>query len=123
MSVWRASSLATCPSVTLRDWCVFEAHGTANDEKPTVHLVGYNIEESEGRVSSDVISFDIATHRGTTKSGRIYELRGPPGLEGDGAYTWERWKTINRVIKVVDVAARFFASPGTHSRPSNRRIE
>lgn len=112
MPVWKPSSVAARPSVTLRNWCVFEVHGTTNDARPTVHFVGYNMEEREGRVSSDVIRLDIATGRGTTKSKRIYELQGPPGLEGDGAYTWERWKTINRVIKVVDVTAKFFASPG-----------
>lgn len=123
MSVWRPSSVVARPSVTLRDWCVFEVPGTAKHEMRTTHFVGYSVEEREGRVSSCIILLDRAGGRGTTKSGRIYELQGPPGLDGDGAYTWGRWQSINRVSEVVDVTNEFAQRGPARSPSRNPRIE
>ena len=109
MPVWKASSIEERPSVTLTQWQVFEVRGIAEDNFSTVHFVGYNIEEQEGRVSSPVVEFDVTTRRGQTQSGRIYELRGAPGVDEDAAYTWGRWKNINDATDEVDITASFVA--------------
>ena len=69
----------------------------------TRHFAGQNITDREGRTSSAIETFDAATSRGTTESGRVYELRGSTGFSGEGEYTWNRWKSINSVTEVVDV--------------------
>ena len=107
MPVWKASSIEERPSVTLTQWQVFEVRGIAEDNFSTVHFVGYNIEEQEGRVSSPVVEFDVATRRGFTQSGRIYELCGASGVDADAAYTWGRWKKINDITDAVDITSSF----------------
>ena len=51
------------------------------------------------------MTFDAATGCGMTQSGRVYQLQGSSGISGDGAYTWNRWKSINSAADVVDVTA------------------
>ena len=97
-SVWSASSLTEVPEIELTNWQVMQLpHGDR-------HFVGWNVTEREGRVSSKIIEFDAATRRGRTRSGRIYQLRGPTGHDGDGAYTWSRWMQRNGSVDCTDVS-------------------
>ncbi len=89
--VWATTPVEEVPSISLRNWAVLEL---SNGDR---HFAGYNITEGEGRTSSKIETFDKSTMRGVTSSGRVYELQGAPGLEGDGAYVWARWKRINSV--------------------------
>lgn len=89
--VWTARPVSKVPSVVLSHWAVLEL---PNGDR---HFAGYNITEGEGRASSKIKAFDKATMRGVTNSGRVYELSGTPGLEGDGSYVWARWCAINDV--------------------------
>ena len=98
-SVWSASSLTEVPEIELTNWQVMQLpHGDR-------HFVGWNATEREGRVSSMIVEFDAATRRGRTRSGRIYQLRGPTGHDGDGAYTWGRWMQRNGAVGCTDVSA------------------
>ena len=67
-------------------------------------FVGWNVTEEEGRVSSQIVAFDAATRRGRTVSGRVYQLRGRAGHDGDGAYTWSRWMRTHSVADCTDVS-------------------
>ena len=88
-SVWSASSLTEVPEIELTNWQVMQLpHGDR-------HFVGWNMTEREGRVSSKIVEFDAATRCGRTRSGRVYQLRGPTGHDGDGAYTWGCWMQRN----------------------------
>lgn len=107
MPVWKASPIAVRPSITLRNWQAFVVTGCAKSDKRTMHWVGYNVEEEEGRVSSNMVEYDISTGRGKTQKGRVYALQGPPGLEGDGAHVWEMWLAINEIAGVVDITSSF----------------
>ena len=60
--------------------------------------------EREGRASSKIVEFDATTRGGRTRSGRIYQLRGPTGHDGDGAYTWGRWMELNAAVDCSDVS-------------------
>lgn len=97
--VWRTSPVTETPEIQLSEWQIWE---TETGER---HFVGWNLTEGEGRASSAIQTFDKDTMRGITRSGRVYELVGPPGHDGDAAYTWNRWKTINKVISTKDVTA------------------
>ena len=59
--------------------------------------MGYNFAGREGRVSSPIVTFDAATMRGITHTGRVYELKGPPGLNMDAEYVLDRWKAGYKV--------------------------
>ena len=102
--VWKCAPVSERPEIGLADWHVFEVKLPSRAER-TRHFAGQNITDREGRTSSAIETFDAATSRGTTESGRVYELRGSTGFSGDGEYTWNRWKSINSVTEVVDVTA------------------
>ena len=89
MAIWKATSVMQTPQLKLVRWRVYEGEDGAR------HFVGYNITEGEGRVSSAVTSFDPATRRGVTASGRVYALVGPAGYDADAEYVWRGWLTVN----------------------------
>lgn len=89
MSVWRTRPVDEVPSIVLENWRVMEL------DDGDRHFVGYNVTEGSGRVSSKIETFDKETMRGTTRSGRVYELRGPTGWDSDAAYVWANWLALN----------------------------
>ena len=97
-SVWSASSLTEVPEIELTNWQVMQL---PNGDR---HFVGWNVTEREGRASSKIVEFDATTRRGRTCSGRVYQLRGPPGHDGDGAYTWGRWMKLNAATDCTNVS-------------------
>lgn len=96
MSVWLTIPVTRQPSLTLRNWSVYQLP----DGKR--HFVGYCIENFEGRVSSEIKAFDPNTLRGTTATGRVYQLQGSPGLNSDAQYVWNAWARINRIDSWTD---------------------
>ena len=97
-SVWSATSLTEVPEIELTRWQVMQLpHGDR-------HFVGWNVTEREGRASSKIVAFDATMRRGRTRSGRIYQLRGPTGHDGDGAYTWGQWIKLNAAVDCTDVS-------------------
>ena len=102
--VWKCRPVDERPEIILTYWHVFEVKLPGRTERSR-HFAGQNITDREGRASSAIIIFDAANNRGTTESGRVYELRGNTGFSGDGEYVWKRWKSINSVTDVVDITA------------------
>lgn len=101
MTIWRTSPVRDTPILELAQWSVFQ---TETGER---HFVGYNVTEGEGRVSSAVVSYDPETKQGRTSSGRIYQLVGEPGFNGDAAYTWGRWCDVNCVSEIRNVTEEY----------------
>jgi hypothetical protein len=101
MNIWSTSSVEKTPKLELGSWSVFEVDGV------TRHFVGYNYTEREGRVSSEIKSFDKETRIGVTNSGRNYQLIGEPGSSADGLYTWKYWCILNKVKSVKDVTKEY----------------
>jgi hypothetical protein len=93
MSIWLTRPVDQEPSITLRSWKIIETI----EDKPSRHFVGYNNAGREGRVSSPIVTFDPGTMRGVTHTGRVYELKGPPGLNMDAEYVLDRWKAGYKV--------------------------
>jgi hypothetical protein len=105
--VWRCSPVAEKPEVYLEDWAVYEVKLPWNEYR-TRHFAGTKIERrgGSGRVSTAIVSFDPATRRGVTESGRVYELvKQRSGLMLDADYTWNHWKSLHRAADVTDVTA------------------
>ena len=101
MSIWKTSPVERTPVLGLAQWSVYQ---TETGER---HFVGYNVTEGEGRVSSAIVDFNRETKQGRTSSGRIYQLVGDPGHNGDAIYTWGRWCEINRVSEQRDVTEEY----------------
>lgn len=91
MSVWVAAPVNQVPGIVLRNWSIRQL---PNGDR---HFVGYNDLGREGRVSTKIVEFDVQRMRGKTRSGRVYELYGRPGFNGDAEYVWGAWCQINRV--------------------------
>lgn len=94
-SIWQAASVTAEPETQLTQWQIFLVNSK------DIHFVGYT--GYEGRVCSAVQTFDPTTCKGVTRSGRIYELVGPPGFNRDAMYVWNRWLEINGDPTVEDV--------------------
>lgn len=98
-SVWSATPVADQPEIELARWQVMQL---PNGDR---HFVGWNATEGEGRASSKIVEFDPLTRRGRTTSGRVYQLRGQTGHDGDGSHTWGRWMRNNGAVAFEDVSA------------------
>lgn len=88
--IWQVSD---APSVELVKWWVFET------PEGDHHFNGYNITVGEGRVSSKIVEFDMATKTGITRSGRKYTLAGIPAYHSDAAYVLDAWLRINSLTR------------------------
>lgn len=91
MPVWSATPIADRPDDELTGWAVFDL---PNGNR---HLAGWSCGDREGRATSAVLEFDEQQLRAVTSSGRVYQLRGRPGLGLDAEYVWRRWCGINEV--------------------------
>lgn len=107
MSIWRTTTIHQTPEIELASWRVFEVSSERWPDKSR-HLVGYNLTERAGRVSSAIQSFDSERMVVTTGSGRTYFLSGEPGSGSqDGLYTWNRWCEINMITVTNDVTSEY----------------
>lgn len=112
-SIWRTPPPSEQPSLSLARWSVMETQ--TGDH----HLVGYNLDNREGRVSTSILAFDPVTSKATTRSGRIYQLVGKSGYDSDGSWVWEHWSRANRLSgkDVTDQYEKKIADTDTQSPP------
>ena len=80
VQVWAPTSVDQTPVIELARWSVIRF------SDGIIRLVGYNLTEREGRVSSRVVEYDKKARTFTTRSGRRYILVGEPGHSRDGWY-------------------------------------
>ncbi|NYH26014.1 hypothetical protein GGD40_005585 [Paraburkholderia bryophila] len=97
MPIWRPCPTSEFPKVLLSRWRIFET------EDGSQHFVGVDMFDSSGRVSSPIVTFDPVTMRGTTQTGRIYELAGRKGSSLNAEYVWMRWCELYEVTSYTDI--------------------
>lgn len=102
MPVWSVAPIEDEPSLVLCDWRIYELRGVYGDGISR-HFAGSRVDERSGRVSSGIQIFDVAQRRGTTNSGRVYQLAGRPGWSMDAEYVWNAFCRIQAVRDVRDV--------------------
>ena len=102
--VWRTAPVGEQPSLTLVRWQVVQLK---NGDR---HFVGHAVQNREGRASTAVQTFDPSSMRGSTKSGRVYELGGAPGYDSDAEYVWRAWSRINEAPDWTDVTSEVWAA-------------
>lgn len=101
-SVWKPADVTQEPHTRLTQWQVHLVKGKLSEEGgDTIHFMGHT--GYEGRVCSPVQTYDKTTRRGVTKSGRIYELVGHPGHNGDAFHVWATWLSMmgNPEVEIV----------------------
>jgi len=101
---WTLTELLQEPTRTLDAWCVFEVPFDGPGQPWTRHFVGFRREGCTGQVSSPVEQLDPARRRGRTRSGRVYELAGSSGLNGDAFATWAQWKASRHIGDERDIS-------------------
>lgn len=104
MSIWKPELVHIDPQVVLSFWRVFELPSGHR------HLCGFNTRLGEGRVSSCIVEWHPDTLTGVTRSGRIYQLQGPPGDHSDAWYVWQKWCVINKITHAEDVSNQVWDS-------------
>lgn len=102
MAIWRPIPTAVQPTLTLTSWSVREVPNIPGTGVVRV-LVGYCVENSEGRTSRPIKHIDLKAMVCTSESGRTYRLHGPPGNDPDAEYVFHSWCVINRVTRAVNV--------------------
>ena len=74
-----------------------------------VFLVGLNTASSLGRVTTDLVVYDLKRSIARTKSGRIYTLIGDPWLCSEGGEAFGYWVDINRPSSIRNVTGELLA--------------
>jgi hypothetical protein len=105
MPFWKIQDVTQQPNLTLVDWRVIE---TNKEER---HFIGLCPECVGGRVSTAIQSFDQKSMRGLTRSGRVYQLVGPPGMDPDAIYVLNAWLEVNQVEMTKDVTEELLQLP------------
>lgn len=85
-------------------WSVYEIEDGNNKSH---HLVGYLPKRQTGRVTSAIKQFEKNLMKLITSSGRIYQLDGPPALNGENKLIWSEWKEKYSVDNYIDVTHQY----------------
>jgi hypothetical protein len=108
MLIFAPYSVEQEPQVWLENWSIYEVSDAYKPGERSRHFVGTEVGHMSGyagRVSSQVVSFDIKTMRGSTQSGRLYELVGKPGNNVDALDAWDTWRRMSKGRDARDVTA------------------
>ncbi|MGZ4996592.1 MAG: AAA family ATPase [Methylobacter sp.] len=106
MPIFAVAPVDEEPEETVTRWSIREARfDDPNDQSR--HVIGYVARKGKGRVSSAIQSFDREKMRIKTRSGRVYQLDGPPGFDPDAEYVWAHWKALNQVRDETDVTQEY----------------
>ncbi|ALV07721.1 hypothetical protein [Roseateles depolymerans] len=120
MSIFIPPTTAEQPDAVLTSWRAFEVEvpGLAG---PTIHIAGYIGAEGCGRVTSPIEELDAANRSVVTSSGRVYQLRGAPGLNGDAEYVWAKWQRLWKTTVLADATADLLRQFDGARPPQERR--
>lgn len=108
---WKIASLTGPSTKTLEEWRVIEVPFDGADVAWTRHVIGWRRDGAIGQVSSPVEVFDPQALRLVTRSGQIYQLDGPPGLNVAAYAAWNRWLRLNKIEGQWDVTDEVTLTP------------
>ncbi len=98
-NIWSASSVQSEPQKWLDNWQIYKTvKAKIQPELFGYHFVGYDVRGGHGAVSSKIDKFDPVTMCGVTRSGRVYQLLGMPGVNPDAQYTLDAWIHRNELV-------------------------
>lgn len=102
MSIHNGAPITLQPELTLRPWVILECSNGQH------YAMGWCVENHEDRASTAIEHFDRAKMQLRTRSGRVYQLEGPPGVDADGLYVWRPYATVNQLTVVRDATADYW---------------
>lgn len=102
---WSIASINEEPEVELSNWQIVELSSRLWEGRSRHFNGSVNSWRGEGRFSSEIKTFDPATMTGITRSGRVYKLSGPQGVDSNGNYIYNIWCNRNETydVKIVDI--------------------
>lgn len=102
-------------------WQVFKVvKANGLEDHYGLHILGLDVNDFTGAVSTRIETFDPVTMRGVTMSGRVYELVGGPGFSANSIYVLHHWCQVNKV-EIEGATTDFMAQYGIarqHADPS-----
>lgn len=101
MSVWNVAPVDSQPELTLIRRQMIEVQMA--DVTPH-YLVGYCLQNNEGRVTSAISHLNPTSLTAVTQSGRTYQLSGPPGNDRDACHVWEHLAANSGITEWTDTA-------------------
>lgn len=111
-NIWAQPPVHVVPTKMIGSWAIVKVvAASVSPEQFEFHFVGRDLDERNGAVSSKIVEFDPQQLQGKTQSGRIYQLVGRPGHDGDAEYVLRNWCRINQVV-TVDATQDFLQSHG-----------
>jgi len=116
--IWSTPGVSEEPEITMVRWRVMEVQDPKKEARGR-HVVGYSIHGHEGRASSTIVEFDSTSGRVVTRSGRVYQLVGRPGVDLDGDWVWRQWSRLKGFRDEKDVTEEYMlllAAGGTPGR-------
>ncbi|KGC43769.1 hypothetical protein [Burkholderia pseudomallei] len=114
MPLWQPRSVTDEPDVVLIRWAIYRI----NDNE--LHFVGTRADKNSGRVSSAIAQLDLERRVGATRSGRVYALKGGPGIDSDAQYVWNSWCRLNGVTTSTNVTIELLNGSGTSAGDQER---
>ncbi|MCK8515862.1 hypothetical protein M0534_05925 [Methylonatrum kenyense] len=106
--IWKVSSVEDEPSIRATHWKIYGVRGV----ETAMLLACYNPAGREGRVSTRITEIDEGQMRIRTKSGRVYELHGPPAVQPHPDTAWVLEVYFRRLgidrDRMIDVTPRLF---------------
>lgn len=105
MSVWNVAPVDSQPELTLIRWQMIEVQMADVTQH---YLVGYCLQNNEGRVTSAISHFNPTSLTAVTHSGRTYQLSGPPGNDCDACDVWERLAANSGITEWTDMAEQIW---------------
>jgi hypothetical protein len=95
-------------------WRAWEVQ-VPNYDAPSWHLMGFLGEEHCAKVSSALAQVSPAGDEARSKTGSVYSLSSPLGIDEDAARLWALWQRQHGVIVLRDVTSELLA--GRQPRP------
>ena len=102
------------PTVAVSSWCVVQ---TANGDR---HLLAF-LETGSLRITSALATFDPQLAELTTRSGRRYQLLGPPEKRQPQLGLMRTRALDSGVLEPADVSDELWARVGQHRSSASRR--
>lgn len=110
MTVYRPQPVDEVPTVCLAHWRMYRVKSRSPELQGTTHVVGWNIDAGDGRVSSPIVKWRPARRQIVTRSGRVYQLEGESGGSLDAHHVWSVWCRVNHIIGIEEVTEEFINS-------------
>jgi hypothetical protein len=79
---------------------------------PSIHVVGFNCQTGQGRVSSPLVKVHSSGLRVITQSGRLYDLIGAPGEPVQGQAVLANWLEARGALVLSNVTPVLMGWPG-----------